>query len=83
MKPENPRPNNLGIPARRNLDDNNFTSQNKYKNISPKKNYVCHCPLCDLVGKELIIEQYNNFDNILIEDHSKRIFNPFFESVIK
>ena len=43
----------------------------------------CKCPTCDLVGNSLIVQQYTNFQNILIKDDSKLIFNPFLEKVIQ
>lgn len=60
------------------------TSEISLKKISSPKHYLCICPLCDTVGLDWIIEQYTNYNNILIEDrNSQLIYDPFGRDLIK
>lgn len=68
------------LPAGQITDDKN-TSTKSLKNISSQKLYFCRCSLCDRVGSDYIIKQYQYFKDILIEDRSTRIFDPFSEKV--
>ena len=74
------------------IDNDNYSTQNNYKNISKwfsketnendnrrKNKHKCPCPTCTVLGGDLIRLQYNNFNNILLEDDSKLIFYPMFE----
>ena len=74
------------------IDDDNYSTQNNYKNISKwfswetnendnrrKNKHKCPCPTCTVLGGDLIRLQYNNFNNILLEDDNKLIFTPMWE----
>ena len=56
-----------------------ISSPTEYKKVLTPKHYFCSCWSCNLVGNELIIQQYSS--NVLIEDRSTRIFDPFLEKV--
>ena len=77
-QPDSPKSANLGKPANDQIVDVNNTINSQYKKV------FCVCSLCGLVGPEYIIQQYNNFYNILIEDRNSRlIFDPFLEKEVK
>jgi hypothetical protein len=62
-------------------DTKNITNR-QYKNFSPEKLYFCSCSLCDRV-LPWIIQQYQDFKDILIVDSSPEIYDVFSEPVIK
>lgn len=66
-------------------DDSTNISSNSYKKVLPKKPYIytCTCSLCGCVGSSWIIQQYIDFEDILIEDRSTRIFDLFTEKEVK
>lgn len=81
-------------PPANEIDDDDNTSQLKYKKISKwftketignndnnsnriKSKHKCFCSTCLTVGVDLLQRKYIDFNNILIEDDSKLIFNLF------
>jgi hypothetical protein len=80
-KPDLPKLPSSGNPAGTEIDGSNNTSLNLYKKVPFGKQYLCTCSLCGLVGIEYIVKQYTNFCDILLEDRSTRIFDPFIERV--
>jgi hypothetical protein len=62
--------------------DNNISSK-YYKKFLSERNFFCMCSTCLSIGPELISLQYRNSHNILIEDQSKRIFDPFLEKEVR
>lgn len=68
-------------PADNQITDDKDTSEISLKNVSSQKLYFCRCSLCDSVGTDYIIKQYQNFKDLLIEDRSSRVFDLFTEKV--
>jgi hypothetical protein len=67
-------------------DDSKISSLIKYKKVtSPKTekyDKICICSTCRSVGIQFIIQQYANFQNVLIQDNSSLIFDPLSEKVV-
>jgi hypothetical protein len=75
---------NSSNPVNGQIRDARYSTPKFYKKVSPKDHYICSCPLCITIGLEWIVQQYDKFHNILIEDHnSKLIFDPFLEKEVR
>lgn len=79
MTLKNMRATTLSYPEAENKNDPTNSTPRYYKKVLSEKPYFCPCSTCLSIGINLITQQYTNSKNILLEDHSKLIFNPLLQ----